>query len=59
MGLVALKNLLEEGFEAVGLERNEYLGGLWKYTEKPTISVLKSGLELDPLCLVAAQVPRL
>lgn len=39
---MALKNLLEEGFDAVGLERNEYLGGLWKFTEKSTISVMQS-----------------
>ncbi|CAJ2509013.1 Uu.00g140390.m01.CDS01 [Anthostomella pinea] len=42
VGLVTLKNLLEEGFDATGLERNDYLGGLWRFTEKPTISVLKS-----------------
>lgn len=39
---MTLKNLLEEGFDAVGFERNEYLGGLWKFTEKATISVMKS-----------------
>ncbi|KAJ3958699.1 hypothetical protein N0V92_004689 [Colletotrichum tropicale] len=32
LGLVALKNCLEEGFEAVGFERSSYVGGLWKYT---------------------------
>ena len=29
-GLGALKNLLEEGFDAVGLERSEYLGGQYR-----------------------------
>lgn len=43
MGLVTLKNLLEEGFDAVGLERNDHLGGLWRFTDEPAISVLKSG----------------
>ncbi|KAF4912184.1 Monooxygenase aurF [Colletotrichum viniferum] len=32
LGLVALKNCLEEGFEAIGFERSSYVGGLWKYT---------------------------
>ena len=31
-GLGALKNLLEEGFHVVGLERNDYIGGLWQWT---------------------------
>ncbi|KAJ0270213.1 hypothetical protein CBS470a_013571 [Colletotrichum nupharicola] len=32
LGLVALKNCLEEGFEAIDFERSSYVGGLWKYT---------------------------
>lgn len=28
-GLAALKNFLEEGFEATAYERNSYIGGLW------------------------------
>lgn len=42
MGLVSLKNLLEEGFDAVGLERNDYLGGLWQFDEGEKITVLES-----------------
>lgn len=41
LGLVALKNLLEEGFDATGIERNPYPGGLWKYTEDNRTSVLQ------------------
>lgn len=33
IGLVALKNLLEEGFDATAFERNDYVGGLWHFTE--------------------------
>lgn len=41
-GLVALKNLLEEGFDATGFDRNAYVGGLWQYTEEDKTSVLPS-----------------
>ena len=42
-GIAALKNLLEEGFEAVGFERHDYIGGLWKWTKNPSqTSVLNS-----------------
>jgi len=41
-GLVALKNLLEEGFEATGFDKNLYVGGLWQYTEGDKTSVLQS-----------------
>lgn len=37
-----MKNLLEEGFDVVGFDRNEYLGGLWHYDERARISVLES-----------------
>ncbi|RDW62513.1 hypothetical protein BP5796_10815 [Coleophoma crateriformis] len=33
LGLVTLKNLLEEGFDAVTFEKNDYVGGLWHFTE--------------------------
>ena len=39
-GLVALKNLLEEKFDAAGFDRNPYVGGLWQYTEEDKTSVL-------------------
>jgi len=42
LGLVTLKNLVEEGFDVVGFERNSYIGGLWQYTEQRQTSVLKS-----------------
>lgn len=41
-GLVALKNLLEEGFEVTGFDKNPYVGGLWQYTEEDKTSVLQS-----------------
>lgn len=44
LGLVAVKNLVEEGFEVTGFDRNKYPGGLWKYTEEEKTSVLKSAL---------------
>ncbi|KAH7079957.1 dimethylaniline monooxygenase 2 [Paraphoma chrysanthemicola] len=41
-GLVALKNLKEEGFDVTGFERNSYIGGLWKYSEDDQTSVLST-----------------
>ncbi|KLO81944.1 unnamed protein product [Fusarium fujikuroi] len=41
-GLVAVKNLLEVGFDVTGFERSEYVGGLWHYTEQDKTSVLPS-----------------
>ncbi|KAH6852992.1 flavin monooxygenase-like protein [Alternaria rosae] len=41
-GLVALKNLLEEGFHATGFDRNDYIGGLWQYSQKEQTSVLET-----------------
>ncbi|KAH8893690.1 FAD/NAD(P)-binding domain-containing protein [Thozetella sp. PMI_491] len=40
LGLVATKNLLEEGFEVTAFERNNYVGGLWHYTDEDKTSVL-------------------
>ncbi|KAJ4288989.1 hypothetical protein N0V90_011331 [Kalmusia sp. IMI 367209] len=42
LGLVTLKNLLEEGFEVTGFDRNIYVGGLWQYTEDDKTSVMQS-----------------
>lgn len=42
LGLVATKNLVEEGFEVTGFERNAYVGGLWHYTDEDQTSVLPS-----------------
>ncbi|KAH7559856.1 dimethylaniline monooxygenase 2 [Bipolaris maydis] len=41
-GLVALKNLKEEGFEAVGFDRNSYIGGLWQYSTEERTSVMET-----------------
>ncbi|KAL7938595.1 flavin monooxygenase-like protein [Trichoderma chlorosporum] len=43
MGIVAVKNLLEEGFDVVGFERSSYIGGLWHFTEdEDTLSIIES-----------------
>lgn len=43
MGIVAVKNLLEEEFKVAGFERSSHVGGLWHFIEEPqTLSVLKS-----------------
>ncbi|KAF1851377.1 FAD/NAD(P)-binding domain-containing protein [Cucurbitaria berberidis CBS 394.84] len=41
-GLVALKNLTEEGFDVIAFDRNSYVGGLWQYTNKDQTSVMDS-----------------
>lgn len=41
-GLVALKNLKEEGFDVTGFDRNAYIGGLWKFSEDDQTSVLST-----------------
>ncbi|KAK6522177.1 hypothetical protein TWF281_002744 [Arthrobotrys megalospora] len=42
-GLAALKNLREAGLDAVGFERNPYVGGIWQYTTNETVtSVIQS-----------------
>ncbi|KAL1854511.1 hypothetical protein VTK73DRAFT_8733 [Phialemonium thermophilum] len=42
VGLVTLKNLLEEGYDAFGFDRNDYIGGLWHFTPEDKTSVLPS-----------------
>lgn len=44
LGLVALKNCLEEGFEATGFDRIPYPGGLWTYTPEDRVSALPSNM---------------
>ncbi|ELR05858.1 hypothetical protein VC83_08303 [Pseudogymnoascus destructans] len=34
-GIVTVKNMLEVGFDVVGYDRNEYIGGLWTVTTDP------------------------
>jgi dimethylaniline monooxygenase (N-oxide forming) len=41
-GLVAVKNLAEEGFDVTGFDKNPYVGGLWQYTEEDRTSVLST-----------------
>lgn len=37
-GLVALKNLREEGFEVTAFEKGPTIGGLWKFNPDPNIT---------------------
>ena len=49
MGIVGVKNLLEEGFNVTGFERNGYVGGLWHFTEdEDSLSVLECGFTRFP-----------
>lgn len=42
MGIAAVKNMVEEGFDVTGFEKCSYYGGLWHFTEdKQTLSVLE------------------
>lgn len=48
MGIAAVKNLSEEGFNVTGFESSPYVGGLWHYTDdEETLSVLK-GIRYSP-----------
>ncbi|KAJ3493512.1 hypothetical protein NLG97_g4683 [Lecanicillium saksenae] len=42
VGLVTVKNLVEEGFDVTGFEASGYIGGVWHYTEEDKTSVLKT-----------------
>ncbi|KAJ9614092.1 hypothetical protein H2200_002228 [Cladophialophora chaetospira] len=39
-GLVTVKNLLEQGFDVTGFDRNDYVGGIWHYSAEHHISAL-------------------
>lgn len=39
LGLMAMKTLKEDGFDVTGYEARPYVGGLWKYSDDPYISV--------------------
>ncbi|KAK4570103.1 hypothetical protein LTR86_003073 [Recurvomyces mirabilis] len=41
-GLVTVKNLLEEGFDVTGFDRNSSVGGLWSLSPEATVSALPS-----------------
>ena len=46
-GIVTVKNMLEIGFDVVGFEQHDYIGGLWKATTDPSqTSVLPSKFNL-------------
>ncbi|KAI2602554.1 FAD/NAD(P)-binding domain-containing protein [Hypoxylon sp. NC1633] len=42
-GLTALKNLREEGFDAIALERRNQIGGLWSFSSDTTVTSALSG----------------
>jgi len=39
LGLMAMKNLREDGFDVTGFEKRSYVGGLWKPSQDSTLSV--------------------
>lgn len=42
-GLVACKCMLEEGLSAVAIEKKDGIGGVWLYSDDPTVpTVMKS-----------------
>ncbi|KAF2762583.1 FAD/NAD(P)-binding domain-containing protein [Pseudovirgaria hyperparasitica] len=42
-GVTTVKNLVEIGLDAVGFDKNGYIGGLWQWTKNPNqTSILKS-----------------
>ena len=44
-GIAAVRNLREAGFDVIGFDQNEYIGGLWQWNENPKLTtVLKSPL---------------
>ncbi|KAJ6786849.1 hypothetical protein PWT90_06198 [Aphanocladium album] len=55
LGITAVKNLIEEGFEVTGFDKSSYYGGLWHFTEdKETLSIL----EYTPIHCSAGDVER-
>ncbi|KAF2167321.1 hypothetical protein M409DRAFT_66313 [Zasmidium cellare ATCC 36951] len=43
MGLIAVKNFVEEGFTVTAYERHAYVGGLWHFTTNETQASVLSG----------------
>ena len=39
VGLMALKNLREDGFDAVAFDKRPYVGGLWKQSQDSSLSI--------------------
>lgn len=44
LGLTALKNLREEGFDAVAFDRHDYVGGLWRFTDDENTTSVTEGM---------------
>ena len=42
LGLMALKNFREDGFDATAFEARPYVGGLWQYSNDSSLSVAES-----------------
>ncbi|KAF4431095.1 Monooxygenase aurF [Colletotrichum fructicola] len=59
LGIVALKNCLEEGFEATGFDRIPYPGGLWTYTPEDRVSALPTTVGCFTDFPFPAEVPSL
>ncbi|KAK6542787.1 hypothetical protein TWF694_006729 [Orbilia ellipsospora] len=48
-GLACVKNLREQGLNAIGYDRNEYIGGIWQYTTNENVTcVLKTTTTNEP-----------
>ncbi|RSL89192.1 hypothetical protein CEP51_001371 [Fusarium floridanum] len=47
LGLLALKNLLEQGLNATAFERNEYIGGTWHASLNPGQTTALTGTTLN------------
>jgi dimethylaniline monooxygenase (N-oxide forming) len=43
LGLVAMKNLMEQGLEVQAFEKNEYVGGIWHVSLDPSQTSALSG----------------
>ncbi|OAA77925.1 dimethylaniline monooxygenase 2 [Akanthomyces lecanii RCEF 1005] len=62
MGIAAVKNLIEEGFEVTGFDKSPYYGGLWHFTEdKQTLSILEStqaNIPIERMCYTDFPFPK-
>jgi dimethylaniline monooxygenase (N-oxide forming) len=52
VGLMALKNMREDGFDAISFEKRDYIGGLWKATNDGSISVTPHTVFNSSRCVV-------
>ncbi|KAJ3474083.1 hypothetical protein NLG97_g10001 [Lecanicillium saksenae] len=62
MGIAAVKNLIEEGFDVTGFDKSSYYGGLWHFTEdKDTLSILEStqtNIPIERMCYTDFPFPK-